>query len=212
MQPGRQAWRRTLQSEEGAELETDLGSTQADALQAQGQAFPGCSTVEAEHEEGVMQRDAVSIKWLWKKKEVRIPLLRHMMGERRKRSEDGDGFHCSSRALGNLTRSEGWRERTAKGNPTGKVLTDKTRSQKKSEEVETSAKLSFQKVFLFLETGKEESGVRTKGLRGRAGIWRGWCGKEAPEGGDICIHRADLCCTAETNPALKSNDAPIKNK
>ena len=78
--------------------------------------------------------------------------------------------------------------------------------------METSAKLTFQKVFLFLETGKEESGVRTKGLRGRAGIWRGWCGKEAPEGGDICIHRADLCCTAETNPALKSNDAPIKNK
>ena len=53
------AWRCTLQSEEGAELES-LGSTQVDALQAQGQAFPGCSMVEAENEEGVMQRDAAA--------------------------------------------------------------------------------------------------------------------------------------------------------
>ena len=59
MQPGRQVWRCTLQSEEGAELES-LGSMQVDALQAQGQAFPGCSMVKAEHEEGVMQRDAAA--------------------------------------------------------------------------------------------------------------------------------------------------------
>ena len=131
-----------------------------------------------------------------------MPLLRHMMGERRKGTEDGDGFLCSSRALGNLRTSEGWRERTAEGNPTGRVLTDKMRSQRKSEELETSAKLSFQKVFLFLETGKEESGLRTKGSRGRVGIRRGWCGKEAPEGGDMCTHKADLLCTIETNTAL----------
>ena len=32
----------------------------------------------------------------------------------------------------------------------------------------------------------------------------GWkAGREAPEGGDICIHIVDsLCCTAETNTTL----------
>lgn len=39
-------------------------------------------------------------------------------------SEDGQGFHCSSQAPGNLT-FEGWRERTAEGrqveNATGRV-------------------------------------------------------------------------------------------
>ena len=30
-----------------------------------------------------------------------------------------------------------------------------------------------------------------------------WGGREAQEGGDICIHVVDsLCCTAETNPTL----------
>ena len=37
-------------------------------------------------------------------------------------------------------------------------------------------------------------------LDGRDG---GCDGREAEEGGDICIHRADsLCCTAETNTTL----------
>ena len=31
----------------------------------------------------------------------------------------------------------------------------------------------------------------------------GWGGREAQEGGDVCIHIADsLCSTAETNPTL----------
>ena len=37
-----------------------------------------------------------------------------------------------------------------------------------------------------------------EGWEGGGGI-----GREAPEGGDICIHTADsLCCTAETNTTL----------
>ena len=33
--------------------------------------------------------------------------------------------------------------------------------------------------------------------------WDGEGGREAQEGGDICIHIADsLCCTAETNTTL----------
>ena len=36
-------------------------------------------------------------------------------------------------------------------------------------------------------------------------------GKEIQGGGDICICVADsLCCTAETNTAVKSNYTPIK--
>ena len=39
-----------------------------------------------------------------------------------------------------------------------------------------------------------------------------WWG-EVPEGGDICIHIADLCCcTAETNTALQSNYTPFFKK
>ena len=101
MQPGGQAWRGALESEEGAELETDLGSTQLDALQGQGQALLGCSTVTAEPGEGVVERDAIPIEWLRKKKEVRIPPLRHMTGERRKRSkaQTGRAFTAPLRLL-----------------------------------------------------------------------------------------------------------------
>ena len=36
-------------------------------------------------------------------------------------------------------------------------------------------------------------------------------GREAQEGGDICIHMADSsCCAAEINTILKSNYIPIK--
>ena len=40
----------------------------------------------------------------------------------------------------------------------------------------------------------------------------GWVGgREAQEGGDICIHMVDsLLCTAETNTTLYSNYAPVK--
>ena len=35
------------------------------------------------------------------------------------------------------------------------------------------------------------------------GVMNGWDGREAQEGGDICIHIADLlCCIAETNTTL----------
>ena len=38
-------------------------------------------------------------------------------------------------------------------------------------------------------------------------------GREAEEGGGICMHMADsCCCTAETNTTLQSNYSPIKNK
>ena len=42
--------------------------------------------------------------------------------------------------------------------------------------------------------------------------WDGaWGGREAQEGGDICIIMTDLhCCTAETNTTLESNFSPIK--
>ena len=41
-------------------------------------------------------------------------------------------------------------------------------------------------------------------------IW-GVGGREALEGRDICIHRADsYCCTAEINTTLYSNYPPIK--
>ena len=37
-------------------------------------------------------------------------------------------------------------------------------------------------------------------------------GKEAQEGGDICILKADsLCCIAEINATLYNNYLPIKN-
>ena len=97
MQPGGQAWRGALESEEGAELETDLGSTQLDALQA----LLGCSTVTAEPRQGVVERDAIPIEWLRKKKEVRIPPLRHVTGEGRKRSkaQRGRAFTAPLRPL-----------------------------------------------------------------------------------------------------------------
>ena len=42
--------------------------------------------------------------------------------------------------------------------------------------------------------------------------WDRGGGREAPEGGGICVHRADPC-TAETNTPLKSNYTLIlKNK
>ena len=38
-------------------------------------------------------------------------------------------------------------------------------------------------------------------------------GREAQEGGDVCILKADSwCCTAETNTTLESNYPPIKKK
>ena len=38
-------------------------------------------------------------------------------------------------------------------------------------------------------------------------------GREAQQGGGICIHIADsLCCTVEMNTTLQSNYTPIKNK
>ena len=42
----------------------------------------------------------------------------------------------------------------------------------------------------------------------------GWGGgREAQQGGDMCIITADLhCCTAETNATLSSNFPPIKQK
>ena len=43
-------------------------------------------------------------------------------------------------------------------------------------------------------------------LRGEMGD-----GKEAQEGGDICMYIANsLCCTAETNTILQRNYTPIK--
>ena len=40
-----------------------------------------------------------------------------------------------------------------------------------------------------------------------------WGGREAQEGGDICIHMADSHCSgAETNTILESNYTPIKKK
>ena len=123
-------------------------------------------------------------------------------------SAEGQGFHCSPQAPGNRTTFEGWRERTAEGrqaeNATGRVLTDKTRSQRKSEEGDTGAKFSFQEVFPLLETGKEESGLRIQGSHGRAGIRRGGVGRKLRGGGgNMCTHRADLHCTAETNSTVK---------
>lgn len=99
-------------SQEGAELGTDLGSTQVDALQAQGQALLGCSTVKAEPEEGVMERDAIPTEWLWKKKEVKIPPLRHTTGERRKRSKakTGRAFTAPLRPLETLHSRAGGKE------------------------------------------------------------------------------------------------------
>ena len=45
-------------------------------------------------------------------------------------------------------------------------------------------------------------------LRGEMGD-----GKEAQEGGDMCMYIANsLCCIAETNTILQSNYTPIKNK
>ena len=123
-------------------------------------------------------------------------------------SAEGQGFHCSPQAPGNRTTFEGWRERTAEGrqaeNATGRVLTDKMRSQRKSEEGDTGAKFSFQEVFPLLETGKEESGLRIQGSHGRAGIRRGGVGRKLRGGGgNMCTHRADLHCTAETNSTVK---------
>ena len=38
-------------------------------------------------------------------------------------------------------------------------------------------------------------------------------GREAEEGGGVCMHMADsCCCIAETNTTLQSNYSPIKNK
>ena len=37
-------------------------------------------------------------------------------------------------------------------------------------------------------------------------------GREAKEGGDICIFKANSCCTAETNTTLLSNYIPIKKE
>ena len=46
---------------------------------------------------------------------------------------------------------------------------------------------------------------------GQMGVER--CEREAQDGGDTCIHIADLLhCTAETNPTVESNYTPIKNK
>ena len=58
-----------------------------------------------------------------------------------------------------------------------------------------------------IATGKhrELSSVLCDDLEG----WDGG-GRDAEEGGDICIHIADaLCCTAETNTTLQSNYTPI---
>ena len=42
--------------------------------------------------------------------------------------------------------------------------------------------------------------------------WQRKGGREAQEGGDICIHIADSrCCTGEINTTLKSNYTPIKD-
>ena len=41
--------------------------------------------------------------------------------------------------------------------------------------------------------------------------WDGGNGKEATEGGDICMHRADsYYCTGKTNTTLQNKYTPIK--
>ena len=43
--------------------------------------------------------------------------------------------------------------------------------------------------------------------------WDGGHGKEASEGGDICVHMADsLPCTAETHVTVQSSYTPIKKE
>lgn len=84
-----------------------------DALQLRGWAFQECSVVKAEPEEGGDGEGCNFSRKVWKKKEVRIPLPRHVMGKRRKRREVGDSFLCFSRAPGNFMMSEGWRKRSA---------------------------------------------------------------------------------------------------
>ena len=43
--------------------------------------------------------------------------------------------------------------------------------------------------------------------------WDGGDGKEATEGGDICMHRADsCCCTGETNTTLQNKYTPVQKK
>ena len=55
---------------------------------------------------------------------------------------------------------------------------------------------------------QELSSVPYDDLEGWDGRGRG--AREAPVGGDVCIHRADsLCCTAETN-TLQCDYTPIK--